>query len=124
MLLFMLSYKGIIVLDVDITTFHAFSLIYLMFTPAFYAFLFTTFPKFLATPVVLKSLYLKIFLLYVFATILFIFGALFSSIVYKIGMLFTALGFISSYITLFNIYRKSTVTNKHDTFWILVGASF
>jgi len=95
-----------------------------MFTPAFYAFLFTTFPKFLATPVVAKSLYLKIFALYIIGTILFIVGALFSPLVYKIGMIFSALGFVYSYITLFNIYRKSTVVNKHDTFWILIGASF
>ena len=60
----MLSYKGVLAFSVDITNFHAFGLIFLFFTPAFYAFLFTTFPRFLATPVVEKSLYIKIFILY------------------------------------------------------------
>lgn len=124
MLMFMLSYKGVLPLNVGITTFHAFGLIYLVFTPAFYAFLFTTFPKFLSTPVVLKSLYIKIFLIYSIATILFIAGSIISPILYKIGMLLAGLAFIYSFKTLLDIFRKSTVINKHDAFWILIGASF
>lgn len=124
MLVFMLSYKGILPLSVDITTFHAFGLIYLVFTPAFYAFLFTTFPKFLSTPVVLKSLYIKILSVYLLATLCFIFGAIVSPILYKIAMILTGFAFIYSFKTLFDIYKKSTVANKHDPFWILIGASF
>lgn len=124
MLLFMFSYKGIVTLEVDIIQFHAFSLIYLFFTPAFYAFLFTTFPKFLATPVVSKSLYIKIFILYIVSTILFILGAFTSPVVYTIGMSIAGISFIYSYKILFDLYKKSTVVNKHDPFWILVGASF
>jgi len=124
MLVFMLSYKGILPLSVDITTFHAFGLIYLVFTPAFYAFLFTTFPKFLSTPVVLKSLYIKILSVYLLATLCFIFGAIVSPILYKIAMILTGFAFIYSFKTLFDIYKKSTVVNKHDPFWILIGASF
>jgi uncharacterized protein involved in response to NO len=124
MLMFMLSYKDVLPFSVDIVNFHAFGLIFLFFTPAFYAFLFTTFPKFLATPVVLKSLYIKIFVLYLFASVLFIVGAIVSPIIYKIGMFFTGFAFLYAYKTLFDIYKKSTVTNKHDAFWILVGASF
>jgi len=124
MLLFMLSYKGILPLSVDIINFHAFGLIYLFFTPAYYAFLFTTFPKFLSTPVVLKSLYIKIFFLYILATIFFIVGALFSQNLYTAGMILTTIAFIYSYKILFSIYVKSTVENKEDTFWILVGATF
>jgi len=124
MFMFMLSYKGVLPFSVDVVNFHAFGLIYLFFTPAFFAFLFTTFPRFLSTPVVLKSLYIKIFLLYVVATLLFIMGAIISPLAYKIGMVVTGLAFLYSYKTLFDIYKKSTVVNKHDVFWILIGASF
>lgn len=124
MLLFMLSYKGVLPFTVDVVNFHAFGLIYLFFTPAFFAFLFTTFPRFLSTPVVLKSLYIKIFILYIISSVLFVLGAIFSPTVYQIGMIVAGLGFLYAYKTLFDIYKKSTVVNKHDTFWILVGASF
>ena len=124
MLLFMLSYKGILPFSVDSTSFHAFGLIYLVFTPAFYAFLFTTFPKFLATPVVLKALYIRVFSLYLLATLCFIAGAIISPLIYKIGSVIAALAFLYSYKILFDIFKKSTVINKHDAFWILIGASF
>ena len=120
----MLSYKGVLAFSVDITNFHAFGLIFLFFTPAFYAFLFTTFPRFLATPVVEKSLYIKIFILYLLSTLFFTVGAIFSYTLYQIGMIMAGLGFLYSYKTLFDIYKKSTVVNKHDAFWILVGATF
>lgn len=124
MLLFMLSYKGVLPFSVDSTNFHAFGLIFLFFTPAFYAFLFTTFPRFLSTPVVEKSLYIKIFILYLLSTVFFITGAIFSHTLYQIGMVMAGLGFLYAYKTLFDIYRKSKVEYKHDAFWILVGASF
>jgi uncharacterized protein involved in response to NO len=124
MIMFMLSYKGVLPISVDIVTFHAFGLIYLVFTPAFYAFLFTTFPKFLATPVVLKSLYLKIFFIYVLATLSFIVGAIISPILYELGLVLTGIAFIYSFKILFDIFRKSTVINKHDTLYILIGAGF
>jgi len=124
MIMFMLAYKGILFFTVDIVEFHAFGLIFLFFTPAFYAFLFTTFPRFLATAVVLKSVYTQIFILYIIATIFFILGAIISPILYKLGMILTAVSFLYSYKILFEIYRKSTVSNKDDAFWILTGASF
>jgi uncharacterized protein involved in response to NO len=124
MIMFMLAYKGVLTFSVDVVNFHAFGLIFLFFTPAFYAFLFTTFPKFLSTPVVSKSLYIKIFALYVLATLLFIVGAIISPIVYKIGMIITVFAFVYAYKALFDIYKKSIVVNKYDAFWILVGASF
>ena len=124
MLLFLLSYKGVVALHVDVINFHSFGLIYLFFTPAFFAFLFTTFPRFLSTAVIEKSLYIRIFSLFAISSLSFILGALFSSILYNISMLITTIAFIYSYKTLFDIYKSSSVPNKHDPFWILVGASF
>ncbi len=124
MLLFMLGYKGVIVFSGDIINFHSYGLIYLLFTPAFLAFLFTTFPKFLATPVVKKSLYLKIFTLFLLGDISFVFGALFSFTIYKVGMFITLIAMIYSVKILFDIFKKSSYTDKYDTFWILVGLSF
>ncbi|MCB4758200.1 MAG: NnrS family protein [Sulfurovum sp.] len=55
MLIFMLSYKGITNLEIPASNFHGYSMLYLFFTPAFVAFLFTTFPRFTSTPPIEKK---------------------------------------------------------------------
>ena len=60
MLLFALSYKGIIAPEINALTLHSYSLIYLVFTNFFTGFLFTTFPRFNQTQIITKSYYSKI----------------------------------------------------------------
>ena len=55
MLIFMLTYKGVIHIAIASSNFHSYGLIFLLFTPAFLAFLFTTFPRFASTPVIEKK---------------------------------------------------------------------
>ena len=124
MLLFMLSYKGVLTLAMIPSSFHAYSLIFLLFTPAFLAFIFTTFPRFSSTPAIEKSLYLKVFGLFAVGTLLFIIGALVSTIVYKLGMLLLLGAHFWAIKILYNIFNNSQMEDKHDIFWILLAMLF
>ena len=121
MLLFMLSFKGVLALSVDVTLFHSFSLIFLFFTPAFLGFLLTTFPRFLAALEISKDTYLKIFYLFVLATITNIIGAFTSSIIYSISILFTLVALSWAVKLMYNINKNSLMDDKHDTNFMLIG---
>jgi len=124
MLIFMLSYKGVLTLTLTPSGFHAYSLIYLMFTPAFLAFIFTTFPRFASTPVIEKSLYLKVIGLFAIGSLLFVLGALTSAILYKIGMLILLGAHFWAIKILTGIFNTSKMEDKHDIFWILLAMVF
>jgi len=124
MVLFMLSFKGSILLTLSPSTFHAYSLIYLLFTPAFLAFVFTTFPRFSSTPSIQNSLYLKVFSLFAIGSLLVIFGSIFSSTLNILGMLVTLGGHLWAIIILEEIYSSSEIEDKHDIFWILLTMIF
>ena len=119
MFLFMLSFKGLVYLKVSAATFHSYSMLYLLFTPAFTAFLFTTFPKFTSTPPIPKKNYIRVFALFCLGTVLFIAGSITSSLFLHIGMLSLLLGHTMIFRMLYNIYKTTTISDKHDIFWIL-----
>ncbi|TET90215.1 MAG: NnrS family protein [Sulfurovum sp.] len=124
MLIFMLSFKGVLTLTLTPSGFHAYSLIYLMFTPAFLAFIFTTFPRFASTPVIEESLYLKVIGLFAIGSLLFVLGALTSAILYKIGMLILLGAHFWAIKILTGIFNTSKMEDKHDIFWILLAMVF
>lgn len=119
MFLFMLSFKGFVYLKVSAATFHSYSMLYLLFTPAFTAFLFTTFPKFTSTPPIPKKNYIRVFALFCLGTVLFMAGSITSSLFLHIGMLTLLLGHTIILRILYNIYKTTTISDKHDIFWIL-----
>ena len=121
MLLFMLSYKGIVALTITPSFFHSYSLIFLVFTPAFLAFLFTTFPRFSGMPAIEKSLYLKVFGLFAAGTLLLLIGAVASLIVYKLGMVVLFAAHAWAIKILMDIFNSSRAGDKYDTFWILLA---
>jgi uncharacterized protein involved in response to NO len=123
MLVFLLSYKGIIHLDISSTSFHAYGLIYLLFTPAFLAFLFTTFPRFASTPVIEKKVYMNVFGLYYIGSILFLLGSIISPFLSAVGMLFLLGGHALGVLILKNIYTTTTMEDKQDIYWILLAIS-
>lgn len=124
MLIFMLSYKGVLTLTLTPSAFHAYSLIYLMFTPAFFAFIFTTFPRFASTPAIEKSLYLKVIGLFTIGSVLFVLGALTTEILYKLGMLILLGAHFWAIKILTGIFNTSKMEDKHDMFWILLAMVF
>ena len=124
MFLFMLMFKGIVSTEITGINYHAYSLIFLMFTPAFLAFLFTTFPRFSATEPISKEHYLQVLGLFLAGTVLFQVGTFVSATLLGVGMLLALLGHVGAGYILWGIYKSSTMTDKEDQFWILIAMTF
>jgi uncharacterized protein involved in response to NO len=124
MFIFMLSYKGVMNLSVAPSNFHAYGLIYLLFTPAFLAFLFTTFPRFASTPIVEKKSYMSVFSFYYLGSAIFILGSIVSPVLSTLGILLVFTGHVSGMLILKSIYNSSTMEDKHDIHWILLAMKF
>ena len=57
MLLFALSYHGVLLLSIPSSFFHVYSMIFMIFTPFFTGFIFTTFPRFCQSDTIDKRIY-------------------------------------------------------------------
>jgi len=119
MLLFALSYKGILSLEIDIKTFHVYSLVFLVFTNVFTGFLFTTFPRFNQTQVIEKKYYTNIFYANLLGSSIFLLGSFFSHNVAIGGMLITFITQTFIVLKLRDIYNSGAAPDKTDSFWIL-----
>ena len=126
MLIFLLSYKGILHLAISPTLFHGYAMLFLLFTPAFTAFLFTTFPRFSSTPPIERTIYIRIFSLYYIGSILFALGSIVSPLIAYAGIVVLLVAHSMIFGILKEIYTKTTMPDKHDLFWILsaMGAGF
>ena len=124
MVVFLLSTKGILFLSLTPTNFHVYGLVYLMFTPAFFGFLFTTFPKFASTHIIEKKQYMRIFSLLYLGAILFLLGSIVSPFLSAISMILVFSGHVMGILILKNIYITTTMEDRHDIFWILIAMSF
>lgn len=69
MSLFVTIYSNIITLDSSILTYHAYSMIFVIFIQFFLGFLFVVFPRFLIQAEIEIKTYMKQFLLYFFASL-------------------------------------------------------
>ena len=124
MLIFMLSYKGIVHLAISSTLFHSYSMLFLIFTPAFTAFLFTTFPRFSSTPSIEKPIYIRIFSLYYIGAVLFALGSIVSPILAYGGMAILLVAHSMIFGVLKEIFTQTTMPDTHDLFWILSAMGF
>ncbi len=123
MLMFMLSYKGVLPLQVDSTSFHSYSLIYVVFTQFFTGFIFTTFPRFCQAEVIDKDYYLRTWGLHQLGAVLFLVGAVSSEELLYVGMAVLLLANIAIVYKLKVIFSKAPEAMRHDPLWILVGFS-
>ena len=124
MIVFLLAYKGHLFLAMSPTNFHFYGLTYLMLTPAFLGFLFTTFPRFSSTEVIAKKRYMRIFTLLYFGAILFLLGSIVSPFLSAIALLLVFSAHFMGFLILKNIYMTTTMEDKHDIFWILLSMGF
>ena len=124
MLIFMLSYKGIINMAISSATFHSYGLTFLLFTPAFLAFLFTTFPRFASTPNIETKVYMRVFSFFYLGSTLFILGSIVSPIFSALGMMLPFIGHILGTLILKNIYTTTKMEDTHDIFWIYTAMRF
>lgn len=119
--LFTATYSNIISLDSSLITYHAYSMIFVVFIQFFLGFLYVVFPRFLVQAEIKPDVYMKQFALYLISSLGILFSILFFSkltIVFQITMLIAQ---ILSFQTLYSIYKKSLVKDKEDTSWVLVG---
>ncbi len=121
MLLFMLGYKGILPFRIDTVSFHAYSMIFIVFTHFFHGFLLTTFPRFCMSNPFIPKLYLKIFALYEAGTFLFFAGAIFFPPLAIVGMLAIFAGQLYAVGAFRAVYRLGTAPDKRDPFWLLTA---
>ena len=124
MLLFMLSYKGVLSPIVDSAFLHSYSFTFLVFLNAFTGFLFTTFPRFNQTEVIARSYYSEVFYANAVASLLFAGGVFGTKLVVLSSMLIAFGAHVFIVYRLFTIYRRARVPQKDDSFWILTGMSF
>jgi len=124
MVIFMLSFKGVLSIELSSKDYHAYSMIFMLFTPAFMAFLFTTFPRFSTTPPIKQSLYVNVFWLFLASSFLMIIGIFTSNETVLVAMAINILAHTKSLKILVDIYKSSPVEAKSDQFWILVAISF
>lgn len=124
MIVFLLSTKGILSLSLTSTNFHVYGLVYLMFTPVFFGFLFTTFPRFASTPLIEKKQYMRIFSILYLGSILFLLGSIVSPFLSSVSMFLVVTAHVMGVLILKNIYTTTTMEDSHDIFWILLAMSF
>lgn len=124
MVIFLLSYKGLIQLSINPSHFHAYAFTYLLFTPAFFGFLFTTFPRFASTPAIEKNTYMRVFNFYYIGSTLFLLGSMVSPFLSAMGMITLFIGHFLGYLILKNIYITTAMEDKHDIFWIQLAMAF
>jgi len=123
MFIFSLLLKGSITSEIVSANYHAYSLIFLMFTPAFFAFLFTTFPRFSGNQPIEKVVYLTILVPFVIGSIFFILGTVSFSAIASVGMVITLIGHLLGINILRKLYKASVMEDNHDILWILLSMS-
>jgi len=125
MLIFMASYKLMLKGDAQTllspSSFHAYSLIFIVFTQFFIGFLYTTFSRFCQSEPVKKPYYIRTFFLYQLGSVLVSVGLFTSSALMYTGMgvLFLAQG-VFLYM-LQRIFTSAQAEIKDDPFWILTS---
>lgn len=123
MLIFALSYKGVLTLEIQNINFHVYSLIFTVFTNLFTGFLFTTFPRFCQSKIISKDFYSKIFFANAIGSILLIVGSITGFVLF-----FTAMGilFISQSFIVFKLYKtyKEGAAKGQDSYYILTANYF
>jgi len=124
MLLFALSYKGILTLQTDIANFHVYSLVFIVFTNVFTGFLFTTFPRFCQAEVISKKYYSNVFYYSLLGSVIFLLGAFISHMILLAGMAILFFAQIFIVLKLQEIYLNGKAADKKDAFWILTAHYF
>lgn len=121
MVLFTLSHKGIIALNVSENEFHLYTLSFLVFAQFFHGFLFTTFPRFCTSIAIPKEVYVRIVWLYQIGGVLFIAGAFLSEWIVLFAMLSVLFAHSMAVFTLHWVYKIGQSPLKQDPYWILIA---
>jgi len=124
MALFGLSTKGFVVLEMSSLQFHAYSLIFTLFTHVFTGFLFTTFARFCQAQSINQKYYLNVFYAAALGSALFLLGAIAGKLLMFLGMALLFVSQLFIVLKLREIYISGTAQDKKDAFWILTANYF
>lgn len=121
MSLFVSVYSNFLVLDNSVLTYHAYTMVFVIFIQFFLGFLFVVFPRFLIQAEIQIQEYMKQFLLYFFASLGIFLTLIFYSKVTFIFQILMLIAQIMSFKLLYSIHKKSIVKVKEDTKWVLIS---
>jgi len=124
MLIFALSYKGILTLNISTLNFHVYTLVFSVFTNVFTGFLFTTFPRFCQSEVIQKKYYSKIFFANLLGSVVFLAGAFINELVMNLGMWILFISQVFIVLKLRDIFKTGLADLKEDPYWILMAQYF
>ncbi len=119
MLFFYLSYKGILHSQINSIFFHAYSMIFSVFTQFFLGFLLTTFPKFSQTEPIEKRTYLTVFAFGVSASVSLLLSPFFKW-AYLLSFILVVFEQSVALSVFYKIYKK-TSAERYDQYWIIVS---
>lgn len=123
MIILFLSYSNIISLDTNLLTYHAYTLVFLVFIQFFLGFLYVVFPKFLMQAEVEPTIYMKQFFLYFIASVGMFFAIIFYSKLIIVFQIILLIAQILSFNLLYSMHKKSVMKDKNDTKWVLIAFS-
>ncbi len=124
LLLLGIRYLGDVNFNTSIFILHAYPMIHIVLAQFFLGFLFVVFPKFLMQANINTKIYMNRYLLYSIGSIFYIVSLFFDKNIIKIAIIILLIASVASFKTLFYIYKKSVVANKHDMAWVLIAFSF
>jgi len=114
------QFSDVITLNISITQFHIYPLIFMIFIQFFLGFLFVVFPRFLMQAVVKPSVYMQLFYGYALGSIIYLIGLFTFKPLVFVGSLVLFAAQVWAFIILYDIFKKSVVPDKYDTKWILI----
>ena len=121
MMLFTASYSNILILDTSVLTFHAYTMVFVIFIQFFLGFLFVVFPRFLTQAEINKKEYMNQFILYFISSLGILLSIIFYSDVVFVFQIMMLIAQILSFKLLYSIHNKSLVKVKDDTKWVLIS---
>lgn len=121
MMLFTASYSNILILDTSVLTFHAYSMVFVIFIQFFLGFLFVVFPRFLIQAEIAIKEYMNQFILYFVSSLGILLSIIFYSDIIFIFQIMMLIAQVLSFKLLYTIHKKSIVKVKDDTKWVLIS---
>lgn len=124
MAVLLLNYVSDISILLSLLEYHFFSMSFLVFTPFFLGFLFTTFPKFLALMPLQRKEYQSSFYLFAVASLCLLFALFIHPSFVLLAVFSSMFAHLLAFKTLLFCYKRSTLAQKLEPLKILVAFSF
>lgn len=115
------SYTGLTPLNASLNAYHAYPMLFIIFSQFFLGFLFVVFPRFLMQAVIKPAVYMQVFFLYTGGSLLYLLLLFIAPELTPAASLILLGGQVRAFVVLYGIYGKSIMKDKYDTRWTLVA---